>query len=83
MPSNSYRLEIISPEKILFSGNVECSRFPGGKGSFAVLKGHAPLISTLNSGSISWSADGVPGALSVKGGFVEVNNDVVIACVEV
>lgn len=83
MSSDGYKLEIISPEKTLFSGNVECARFPGGKGSFAVLKGHAPLISTLDKGTISWSSEGDSGSLSVKGGFVEVENNVVTACVEI
>jgi F-type H+-transporting ATPase subunit epsilon len=46
------RLEIITPEKKLFEGNVDAVTFPGIDGSFQVLKGHAPIISSLKEGKI-------------------------------
>lgn len=46
------RLEIITPEKKLFEGNVDSVTFPGIDGSFQVLKGHAPIISSLKEGKI-------------------------------
>jgi F-type H+-transporting ATPase subunit epsilon len=46
------KLEIITPEKRLFDGNVKLVQVPGAKGSFEVLKNHAPIISTLTRGRI-------------------------------
>jgi F-type H+-transporting ATPase subunit epsilon len=45
-------LEIITPEKVFFRGNVESVRVPGTKGSFAIKHNHAPIISTLEPGLI-------------------------------
>jgi F-type H+-transporting ATPase subunit epsilon len=46
------KLEIITPEKKMFEGEVNSVRFPGIDGSFQVLKGHAPIISALTDGKI-------------------------------
>ena len=46
------KLEIITPEKRLFEGKVKLVQVPGAKGSFEVLKNHAPIISTLTKGTI-------------------------------
>jgi F-type H+-transporting ATPase subunit epsilon len=51
------KLEIITPEKRLFDGNVKLVQVPGAKGSFEVLKNHAPLISTLTQGRIKVITD--------------------------
>lgn len=45
-------LEIISPEKTLFQGEVESVRLPGSKGSFQLLENHAPIVSTLQEGTV-------------------------------
>lgn len=46
------KIEIISPEKILYSGEVSLVKVPGAKGSFEILKNHAPIVSTLVEGEI-------------------------------
>lgn len=46
------KLEIITPEKKMFEGEVSAAQFPGIDGSFQVLKGHAPIISALAGGKI-------------------------------
>ena len=46
------KLEIITPEKRLFDGKVKLVQVPGTKGSFEILKNHAPIISTLAAGKI-------------------------------
>ena len=80
--SSNYKLEIISPEKLLFSGSVESATFPGAKGRFTVLYTHAPLISVLEKGTIRYIYEGAEQTLLISGGFVEVRNNSVTACVE-
>lgn len=46
------KLEIITPEKSLYDGKVKLVQVPGAKGSFEILKNHAPVISTLAPGKI-------------------------------
>ena len=53
-------LEIVSPEKTLFTGDVTSVHVPGSEGSFQILNNHAPIVSTLKKGSIT-----------LKGSFVE------------
>lgn len=45
-------LEIITPTKKLFSGEVNLIRLPGSKGSFEILKDHAPIVSSLEKGTV-------------------------------
>ncbi len=45
-------LEIITPEKTVYSGDVESIKLPGAEGSFGILKNHAPLIATLKKGTV-------------------------------
>jgi F-type H+-transporting ATPase subunit epsilon len=45
-------LEIITPEKKVYSGEVEAIKLPGAEGSFGILKNHAPLIATLKQGTV-------------------------------
>jgi F-type H+-transporting ATPase subunit epsilon len=45
-------LDIITPEKKIYSGKIKLVKLPGTKGSFEILKNHAPIISTLEKGRI-------------------------------
>ena len=81
--SQLLKLDIVSPEKQLFSGEVEGATFPGDKGRFTVLYNHAPIISTLGQGTIRWVQQGQEAVLDIKGGFVEVENNKIIVCVEI
>jgi F-type H+-transporting ATPase subunit epsilon len=73
-------LEIITPEKKLFSGEVEEVKLPGTNGSFEVLLNHAPIISTLMEGKIGVKEPGGKiASFDIKGGVVEVlNNNIII-----
>jgi F-type H+-transporting ATPase subunit epsilon len=48
----AFHLEIVSPEKLVFSGDVEAVTVPGTEGEFTVLKDHAPLISSMKPGIV-------------------------------
>jgi len=74
-------LTIITPDKQIFDGEVESASFPGSDGSFQVLKDHAPLVSSLGKGEITYSTRNNSTDVSVEGGVVEVldNNITVLA----
>lgn len=76
------KLEIITPEQIYFSGEVTSVSLPGTIGLFTVWENHAPLISSLVKGKISYKVDNEATELMVDGGFAEINNNVVTVCVE-
>lgn len=49
----AFHFELVSPEKLLFSGEVESVVAPGAEGEFTVLKDHAPVMTTLKSGVVT------------------------------
>lgn len=76
-------LEIITPEKLFYSGEVDIVTLPGLSGFFSVLDNHAPLISSLEKGVMSFrNKDGLT-ELLINGGFVEVNKNQVVICIEI
>lgn len=76
------KLEIISPEKIIFSGDADLVTLPGTLGSFTILPSHAPIISTLEKGKLRYLVDGKNVEMIISGGFVEMKNNMVNVCVE-
>ena len=68
-------LEIATPERQLVHETVAEVQLPGKNGYMGILPGHAPLLSELGTGSISFSVGGRKRYLSVHGGFVEVLPD--------
>jgi F-type H+-transporting ATPase subunit epsilon len=76
-------LEIITPEKKLFSGETELVKLPGSSGSFEIMMNHAPIISTLVEGNIKVKeANGIFSYFDIKGGVVEVKNNYIIVLVD-
>lgn len=76
------KLRIVSPEKVVFDGEVSSVIVPGTVGQFEILEGHAPIISSLEIGTVSYTSD-ARHELQVKGGFVSVQRNQVNVCVEV
>ncbi|MBF6598145.1 MAG: F0F1 ATP synthase subunit epsilon [Fermentimonas sp.] len=76
------KLEIISPEKTYFRGEIEWITLPGAMGPFQILNNHAPIISSLTRGQIIFSADGHVKDMEINDGFVEVNNNNIIVCID-
>ena len=74
-------LEILTPEKKIFEGNVTIATFPGADGSFQVMDNHAPLISLLKEGMVEYKGKENSGTLTISGGVVEVlkNNVILLA----
>ena len=65
--------ELVSPEKLLFSGDVNQVDVPGAEGDFGVLAGHAPTVATLRPGIVTVHAPGGSTRIVVLGGFAEVS----------
>lgn len=76
-------LRIVSPERIVFTGEVDSVLVPGTVGPFEILDNHAPIISTLSEGKVTYSIKGVKTELQIVGGFVEVKKNLVSLCVEI
>ena len=76
------QLKIVSPEKIEFDGAVESVFVPGTMGQFEILNDHAPIISTLQKGTVEYTVADGRVQLEIQGGFVEVQKNVVSLCVE-
>lgn len=75
-------LDVISPERTLVHATVEAVELPGTKGRFEVLLDHAPLISSLEKGVIAYRNGEGTDKVAISSGFVEVNDNHVVACVE-
>lgn len=71
-------LEILTPEKKVFEGEVSAATFPGADGSFQVLNNHAPLISLLKDGAIEFRTKEKTEQVRITGGVVEVLQNQVI-----
>ncbi len=77
-------LEIITPDKKLFSGEVELIQVPGTKGSFEILNNHAPIISTLDAGSIKIrDMKHETSYIEIQGGVIEGKSNEIIVLAEV
>jgi F-type H+-transporting ATPase subunit epsilon len=73
------KIEIITPDKKVFDGDIKSVRVPGKKGSFQVLKDHAPIISTLENGSvITVDQEGKEKVFEISGGVIEVKANKII-----
>jgi F-type H+-transporting ATPase subunit epsilon len=71
----TFHFELVSPDKISFSGEVDQVDVPGAEGDFGVLAGHAPLISLIRPGMLKIWAGGSTTEMVVLGGFAEVGPD--------
>ena len=66
--------ELVSPEKLVFSGEVTQVDLPGAEGDFGVMEGHAPLVTTLRPGIMTVYVGGNAQKIVVLGGFAEVSD---------
>ncbi len=71
-------LEILTPEKKVFEGEVTSASFPGEDGSFQVLNNHAPLVSLLKDGVVEYKTKEKTERVAITGGVVEVLKNQVI-----
>lgn len=75
-------LEIITPDKKVFSGEVTSVQVPGTGGQFQILNNHAPIISTLANGKVKIKTASGTQSFDVKGGVVEVLKNKIVVLAE-
>jgi len=69
----SLHFELVSPERLLMSDDVDAVEIPGTEGDMGILPGHAPVLSTLRPGVVTVTRGGKAERIFVRGGFAEVN----------
>ena len=75
-------LEIITPDSKVFEGEVISATFPGSNGSFQILDNHAPIISSLAKGAVTYVTKAGSNSIQIDGGVVEVVNNKLILLAE-
>jgi len=77
------KIEIITPDKKVYTGDIKSIRVPGKKGSFQVLNDHAPIISTLENGPVIMvDQSGKETIYTISGGVIEVKMNKIILLAE-
>ena len=72
-------LEIVTPDKNIYSGEIDSATFPGSDGSFGIQDNHAPIVATLQEGKIVVKEkNGNEESFDVTSGVVEVNHNKII-----
>jgi len=75
-------LEIITPEKKIYNGEVDVATLPGSDGSFQVMNNHAPLISILSEGTLVYKTKDKTEQITITGGVVEILANKMIVLVD-
>ena len=70
----TFHFDLVSPEKIAYSGEVDQVDVPGAEGDFGVLAGHAPVVATIRPGILTVMAGGTQQKIIVLGGLAEVSD---------
>lgn len=72
----TFQLDIVTPEKTIYSGDVETVQAPGADGGFGVLSHHQPMLAALAIGQVAFTqADGTAHKLAISGGFANVSGE--------
>ncbi|MEN6373543.1 MAG: F0F1 ATP synthase subunit epsilon [Smithella sp.] len=80
--SDELILEIVTPEKMAFTGEVEEVTVPGTEGEFGVLRGHEAVLTSVDIGELSFTKDGKKSYYAVNTGYVEVTAEKVTLLIE-
>ena len=75
-------LEIVTPEKMTFSGKVEEVTLPGTEGEFGVLRGHEPFLSSVDVGELNFIKDSKKTYFSINTGYAEITANKVTVLIE-
>lgn len=79
MAETPLTLKVITPEEVFYEGRVQSVVAPGTLGYLGILRDHAPLVTTIGTGDLSYrDAEGQTHQLRIEGGFLEVQNNRVL-----
>lgn len=73
--ADTFHLEVATPERLLVDEQVTTAQIPGKEGYMGILAGHAPLLSALRAGVLSYEGSAGAHELNVTGGFVEISDN--------
>ncbi len=76
------QLEILTPEKKIYSGEVQSITLPGTMGSFQILNNHAPIVASLSKGMLTFTTGDKIKEMEVEDGFVEMHYNTIVVCIE-
>lgn len=82
MADSTFKLTVVSPERLVVSAEVEEAQVPGKNGYLGILPGHAPMMTELEIGELSYRQGDLTGYLAVTWGYCEVLSDQVIVLAE-
>lgn len=80
--AGTFKFELVSPERVLLSGDAEQAVLPGSEGQMTIFPGHAPVVTTLRPGMIEVAMGGAAKRIFVKSGFAEIGQDRVTVLAE-
>lgn len=76
------KLQIISAQEVLYTGDVTSVTMPGAMGEFTVLRNHASLLAALTAGTVRYTEEnGAQDTAAITGGIADVDNNVISVCV--
>ena len=76
------KLRVVSPEKVIYDGEVLRVTLPGASGSFTIMPRHAPIVSSLQKGKLIYFTPDEEGhGIDIESGFVEMSDGVVSVCI--
>ena len=79
---STFTLEVATPEKLVVRNDATEAQIPGSEGMLGILPGHAPLISEIDAGELTYTMDGKRHILAIGSGWVEISNDKVRVLVD-
>ena len=80
--ADKLQFDLVSPEKLVFSAQVDAVQIPGEEGDFGVLPNHSPVMSMIRQGTLTVEADGETHSFELSGGFADVTPEGVTVLAE-
>ena len=79
---NELTLILLTPQGTEYEGPVEAVFLPGTAGSFEILPGHAPIVSTLERGAVRWRTGGVELSVAIRNGAIMLKDKTLTVCAQ-
>ena len=80
--ADKLKFDLVSPEKLVLSADVDSVQVPGAEGDFGVLPNHSPVMAMLRAGTLTVENDGTSQSFELDGGFVDVTPEGVTVLAE-